>query len=84
MEIVAAHASEGLPARQIRRRGNIRTCLGERRKIDGLQLASIFRIPEKNHLLPLDHSERVVLDDENLNRQLILHACGEFGHQRQT
>ena len=39
----------------------------------GLQIHSILRIAQKDHLLPLDLSQRVVLDDDDLDRQLVLH-----------
>jgi hypothetical protein len=36
---------------------------------------------EERHLLPLDLAVGVVLDDHDFDRELILHARGEFGHE---
>ena len=42
---------------------------------------AVFGIAEKDHLLPLDLAEGVVLDDDDLDRQLVLHGGREFRHQ---
>src|SRR5215475_6849747 len=67
--------------RIIHRQASSTARLREQREIDGLQVACIFGITEKHHLLPLDLSQGVVLDDEDFYRQLVLHARGELRHQ---
>ena len=54
---------------------------GEGGEVDRLQLAAVLGVAEEDHLLPLDLAERVVLDDDDLDRQLVLHRGGELGHQ---
>jgi hypothetical protein len=51
------------------------------REVDWVKLTPVFRVAEEYHLFPLDLAERVVLDDDNLNRQLILDGRGELSHQ---
>lgn len=38
---------------------------------------NVFRVSEKDHLLPLDLAESVVLDDDNLDGELVLHGRHE-------
>jgi hypothetical protein len=54
---------------------------GEGREVDGLEVHAEFRIAQKHHLLPLDHPEGVVLDDDDLDGQAVLHGGGELRHQ---
>jgi CHAD domain-containing protein len=46
----------------------------DRGEVDRLQLAAIFRIAEEHHPLPLDLAERVVLDDNDLDIEVIFDA----------
>src|SRR5258706_3919446 len=55
--------------------------MSDRREVDRLQFNTIFRVSEKYHLLPLDLSQRVVLDDHDLDRKAILYGGCEIGHQ---
>src|SRR5947207_4420903 len=55
--------------------------LGKPDEIDRLERYAVFGIAKKDHLFPFDHSERVVLDDDDLDRQPILHGGGEFAHE---
>src|SRR5207302_637213 len=50
-------------------------------KVDRGHLYAIFRIAQKNHLLPLDHPEHVVLEDHHLDREPVLHAGRELSHE---
>jgi hypothetical protein len=50
-------------------------------EVDGLKVAAVLGIAEEHHLLPLDLAERVVLDDDHFDGQLIADARGELGHQ---
>src|SRR5262245_44522857 len=45
---------------------------GERHEVDRRQLDAVLRVAEEHHLLPLDHAEHVVLDHDDLDRQLVL------------
>ena len=54
---------------------------GEGNKVDGLQFAAILGIAEKNHLLPFDLSQGVVLDDDDFDRQLIFYRGNKLCHQ---
>src|SRR5437764_467560 len=47
-----------------------------RRKVNRLQIAGIFRIAKKDHLLPFDLSEAIVLDDDDLDVEAIFHTRG--------
>lgn len=51
------------------------------REIDGLQLAAEFWIAEEHHLLPLDLTEGVVFDDDDLHVQAVFCAGGKLAHQ---
>ncbi len=53
----------------------------DRREVDRLQLADIFRIAQEDHLLPFDLAEHVVLDDDDLHVELVFHAGRELAHQ---
>src|SRR5438067_4559492 len=55
--------------------------VGEGGEVNGIKLASVFRIAEKNHLLPLDLAEGVVLDDDHFDGQPIFNCSNEIGHQ---
>jgi len=57
------------------------TRLGELDEIDGRHLDAVFGIAEEDHLLPLDHSQDVVLEHDDLNRQPVLNTGRELGHQ---
>src|SRR5579872_1797739 len=57
------------------------TGMGERGEIDGMQVDRIFGIAQENHLLPLDLSERVVLDNHNFDGKFVLDRGYEVGHQ---
>src|SRR5207247_1917150 len=46
--------------------------LGKADEVDRLERHAIFGVAEKDHLFPFDHPERVVLDDDDLDRQPIL------------
>ncbi len=46
-----------------------------------MQLDAVLRIAEKDHLLPLDHAEVMVLDDADFDGQFVLHRRGKLGHQ---
>src|SRR6266576_1380123 len=50
--------------------------MSERSEVDGMKINPILGIAQENHLLPLDLSECVVLDDDHLDRKLVLH-CGD-------
>src|SRR5439155_26245117 len=54
---------------------------GELRKADWLQVATVLRVAQKNHLLPLDLTERIVFDHDDLDRKLVLDTCREFAHK---
>src|ERR1051326_185359 len=56
-------------------------CSRVRREIDRLQLDSVFRIAFEHDLLPLDHAQRVVLKNDHLHGQVVLHECRDFAHQ---
>src|SRR5205085_7672349 len=60
---------------------NPAACLGEFHEVDRLQLYSVLGIPEEDHLLPLDHPQCVVLDDDDGQRQTVLHRRGKFAHE---
>ena len=47
----------------------------------GCSSHAVLRVAEEHHLLPLDLAERVVLDDDDLDRQVVLHGRGELAHQ---
>ena len=51
------------------------------REIDRLQIADVFRVAEKDHLLPFDLAQGVVLDDDDLDRELVFDRGGELAHQ---
>ena len=55
--------------------------LGELHEVDRLQLDPVFGVAQEDHLLPLDLAERVVLDDDDLDRQLVLDRRDEVAHQ---
>src|SRR5256885_5436929 len=57
------------------------TCPGKGCKVDGREIATVFRIPEEYHLLPLNLSERIVLDDHDLDRELVPDRSDKFTHQ---
>ena len=54
---------------------------GHGRQVDRLQFAGVFRIAQKHHLLPLDLAERVVLDDDDLDVEVVFHRRRELAHQ---
>ena len=54
--------------------------MSERSEVDGMQINPILEIAQENHLLPLDLSECVVLDDDHLDRKLVLHCGDEVRH----
>ena len=53
----------------------------ERDEVDRRELAAILGIAEEDHLLPLDHPERVVLDDHDLDREALLDAVANSRHE---
>ena len=53
---------------------------GDLHEIDWMEVDSVFRVAEIEHLLPLDQAERVVLHHHDLHRQLMLGKRGEFAH----
>src|SRR5579872_1818007 len=55
--------------------------MGESRKIDRVQIDTVLRISQKNHLLPLDLPQRIVLDDDHFDWELVLHGGDEVSHQ---
>src|SRR5205814_1061995 len=55
--------------------------VGKGGEIYGIEVASVLRIAEKNHLLPLDLAEGVVLDDDHFDGQPIFNCSNEIGHQ---
>src|SRR6478609_8026254 len=65
----------------IHRQAHATTCPSECSEVNGMQINAILRITEKNHLLPFDLAERVVFDDDNLDRQLIFHGSNEVCHE---
>ncbi len=54
---------------------------GEGGEVDRLQVAGELRIAQKDHLFPLDLAQRVVLDDDDLDRELVLDRGHELGHE---
>ena len=50
-------------------------------EVDRLELDAVLGVAEEDHLLPLDLPERVVLDDDDLDRQLVLDRRDELAHQ---
>jgi hypothetical protein len=50
-------------------------------EVDRLELDPELGVAQERHLLPLDLPERVVLDDHDLDRQLVLGRRHEVGHQ---
>src|SRR5438045_3459790 len=46
-----------------------------------VQLAAVFGIPQKDDLLPTNLSERVVLDNDDEDRQVVFDGCQELAHQ---
>jgi hypothetical protein len=59
----------------------IRTHSPSYQAFDRLERHAVFGIAKKDHLFQFDHSERVVLDDDDLDRQPILHRGGKFAHE---
>ena len=55
--------------------------LGELDEVDRLELDAVLGVAQEDHLLPLDLAERVVLDDDDLDRQLVLDRRDELAHQ---
>src|SRR5438477_9579171 len=53
----------------------------ERREIDRVKVNAIFGIAEKNHLLPFNLPERVVLDYDDFDRQFVFDGRYEVGHE---
>ena len=51
------------------------------REIDRLEVADIFGVPQEHHLLPFDLAERVVLDDDDFDRELVFDGGRQLGHQ---
>ena len=47
----------------------------------GCSVDLVLGVAQEDHLLPLDLAERVVLDDDDLDRQLVLDRRGELAHQ---
>ena len=45
-----------------------------------MQVNPIFWVAKKDHLFPLDLAQRVVLDDDDFDGQLILYGRNELGH----
>lgn len=54
---------------------------GKTGEINGVQIAAVFWISQENHLLPFDHAQRVVFDDEDFYWQLVFHRGRELRHQ---
>src|SRR5437588_3385766 len=50
-------------------------------EVDRVQINTVLGIAEEHHLLPLDLSERIVLDDDNFDRQLVFYGRNKVGHQ---
>ena len=63
--------------------GEARAAAGasEAGEIDRLQVAAELRVAKKDHLLPLDHAESVVLNDDDLDRELVFDAGAELSHE---
>src|SRR5690242_11220586 len=55
--------------------------LGDLREVDRLELDAVLGIAEEDHLLPFDLAQRVVLDDDDLDRQAVLDRGREVGHE---
>ena len=55
--------------------------LGVRGEVDRLQIDAELRVALEDHLLPLDLAQRVVLDDDDLDRQLVLDDGRQLAHQ---
>src|SRR6266567_3003908 len=55
--------------------------VGEGCEIDGMQINTIFWVAQKNHLFPFDLPKRVVLNDDDFDRQLVLYSRNEVRHQ---
>ena len=56
-------------------------CLRELDEVDGRHLDSVLRVAEEDHLLPLDHAQHVVLQDDDLHGEAVLDAGRELGHE---
>src|SRR5690349_21341025 len=54
---------------------------GECGEVDGMEIDSIFRITEKNHLFPFDLSEDIVLNDNDPYGKLIFYRRHKVRHQ---
>ena len=52
-----------------------------RDKVGRIQIAGILRVSEENHLLPLNLSQRVVLDHDDLDVELV---CGDSNQVRRA
>ena len=52
--------------------------LGELDEVDRLELDAVLGVAQEDHLLPLDLAERVVLDDDDLDRQVVLDRRDEL------
>ena len=46
-----------------------------------MQVYAVLRIAQKNHLLPFDLSQSVILDNDHLNGQLVFDRGHELRHQ---
>ena len=57
------------------------TILGIPGKIDGLQLDAELRSAAEHHLFPFNHAQYVVLDDNDLHRQVVFDQGRDFSHK---
>ena len=54
---------------------------GDLDEVDRLELDAVFGIAEEDHLLPFDLTQDVVLDDDDLDRQVVLDRGREVRHE---
>ena len=67
--------------RIVEREAHPAACMRELREVNWMELNAKFGIPQKNHLLPFNLTENIVLDNHDFDRQLIFHCGHKIGHQ---
>ena len=55
--------------------------LRDGREVDRLKLALIFRMAEKDHLLPFDLAEHIVLDDDDFDVEIVFDERGHLADE---
>src|ERR1700759_3190514 len=62
-------------------KSNSTACLCYFAEINRIQIAFIFRIAQKHHLLPFDLAQRIVLDHNYLDRELVFDRSSKLTHE---